>query len=377
MSLAGEVCLITGACGFLGERIIKLLLEEEELTEIRLLDRDIKPDLITSLKESQGHTKLTVFEGDIRDPELLRKSCHGATLVFHTASIIDVIGLVEETELHGVNVKGTQLLLEACIQENVRSFIYTSSIEVAGPNPQGDPIINGTEDTRYSCCLKFPYSKTKFQAEQLTLQTNGEFLRSGDKIATCALRPMYIYGEGCKFLVGHMENGMRNGDVLLRTSTKEAVVNPVYVGNVAWAHVLAAKALKDPKKRAAIGGSFYFISDDTPHMSYSDFNHEVMKPLGFGIQGRLSLPLPLLFFISFLLEMAQVLLSPFLKFNPPMNRQLLTMLNTQFTFTYGKAQRDLDYTPRYCWEDAKTWTTDWLASVLPKQREIVRAPKHP
>lgn len=42
---------------------------------------------------------------------------------------------------------GTQLLLETCIQDNVASFIYTSSIEVAGPNPCGDPIINGDEDT--------------------------------------------------------------------------------------------------------------------------------------------------------------------------------------------------------------------------------------
>lgn len=40
MSLAGVTCLVTGAGGFLGQRIVHLLLEEEEaLAEIRLLDK--------------------------------------------------------------------------------------------------------------------------------------------------------------------------------------------------------------------------------------------------------------------------------------------------------------------------------------------------
>lgn len=40
MSLAGVRCLVTGAGGFLGQRIVRLLLEEEEpLAEVRLLDK--------------------------------------------------------------------------------------------------------------------------------------------------------------------------------------------------------------------------------------------------------------------------------------------------------------------------------------------------
>ncbi|PKU28993.1 hypothetical protein llap_20703 [Limosa lapponica baueri] len=40
MTLAGVNCLVTGAGGFLGQRIVRLLLEEEEpLAEIRLLDK--------------------------------------------------------------------------------------------------------------------------------------------------------------------------------------------------------------------------------------------------------------------------------------------------------------------------------------------------
>jgi len=48
MALSGEVCVVTGACGFLGETLIRLLLKEK-LAEIRLLDRNIRSELIQSL----------------------------------------------------------------------------------------------------------------------------------------------------------------------------------------------------------------------------------------------------------------------------------------------------------------------------------------
>lgn len=253
------------------------------------------------------------------------------------------------------------------------SFIYTSTIEVMGPNPKGEPIINGNEDTVYDCALKFSYSKTKKEAEQRTLQAHSEVLQNGGRLATCALRPMYIYGEGCRFLLGHMGDGIRNKDVLFRMSLPEALVNPVYVGNVAVAHLQAARSLKDPQKRNNIGGKFYFISDDTPPVSYSDFNHVVMSPLGFNIQEKLLLPLRVLYVVCFILEFFCKMLRPFVRIVPPMNRQLLTMLNTPFSFSYQKAKTDLGYAPRYTWEEARKRTTEWLASQLPKERERIRA----
>ncbi|KAM4608908.1 hydroxy-delta-5-steroid dehydrogenase, 3 beta- and steroid delta-isomerase 1 [Polymixia lowei] len=373
MSLRGDVCVVTGACGFLGVRLVRLLLEEEELAELRLLDKHVPPQLVQSLEDCRGQTKVSVFEGDIRDGDFLKTVCRRASVVFHIASLIDVIGALDYSELYGVNVKGTQLLLEACVQENVVSFIYTSSIEVAGPNPSGDPIINGNEDTVYTSSLKFPYSRTKKEAERRTLQANGEVLQNGGRLATCSLRPMYIYGEGCRFLLGHMSDGIRNQDVLYRISAQEARVNPVYVGNVAAGHLQAARSLGDPQKRSTIGGNFYYIADDTPPASYGDFNHVMMSPLGFRIQEKPTLPFRLLYLICFFLELLRVLLRPFKRIAPPLNRQLLIMLNTPFSFSYQKARTDLGYAPKYTWDEARKSTVEWLASQLPKQREMIRA----
>lgn len=70
-------------------------------------------------------TKLSTFEGDIRDSELLRKVCKGATIIFHTASLIDVTGAINYSELYEVNVKGEELFVELpCVIFSLYIFMF-------------------------------------------------------------------------------------------------------------------------------------------------------------------------------------------------------------------------------------------------------------
>ena len=57
--------------------------------------------------EARGETRLSVLEGDIRDSDLLVRACRGVSVVFHIASLIDVIGALDYSQLYTVNVKGT------------------------------------------------------------------------------------------------------------------------------------------------------------------------------------------------------------------------------------------------------------------------------
>nr|XP_033796774.1 3 beta-hydroxysteroid dehydrogenase/Delta 5-->4-isomerase type 1 [Geotrypetes seraphini] len=372
-SLAGVSCMVTGAGGFLGSRIVQQLLqEEEELAEVRLMDTTFSPELLKTYEKFQGKTDVKFLKGDIRDATFLQKACQGLSLVIHAASIIDHIGCLDEELVKAVNVKGTQLLLEACIQNNVKYFIYTSSVEVMGPNYRGDPVINGNEDTAYESNHYFPYGQSKKVAEEYVLRANGEALRNGGSLVTCALRSMYIFGEGCRFLMCHLDDAILNKDVFLRLSRKEAIVNPVYVGNIASAHIQAAKALRNPEKATQIAGNFYYISDDTPPISYSDFNHSIAEGLGFGIQSKLAMPVLLQYFLASLLQMLSTLLKPFIKYVPPVNRHLLNIFHTPFTFSYKKAQHDFGYQPPHSWEEAKQSTNKWIASIVPQRREYLK-----
>lgn len=45
LAMAGWSCLVTGGGGFLGQRIICLLVEEKDLQEIRVLDKVFRPEV--------------------------------------------------------------------------------------------------------------------------------------------------------------------------------------------------------------------------------------------------------------------------------------------------------------------------------------------
>lgn len=66
--MAGWSCLVTGAGGFLGQRIVHLLAEEKELQEIRALDKVFRPKL-----REEFSSKWTRVMG----VELRPKSCVG------------------------------------------------------------------------------------------------------------------------------------------------------------------------------------------------------------------------------------------------------------------------------------------------------------
>lgn len=70
-----KVYLVTGATGFLGNRIVKMLLEEEKI--VRVFVRQDYPD-----------DRVEVVKGDLMDLDSIRRAVKGSDVVFHTASFI-------------------------------------------------------------------------------------------------------------------------------------------------------------------------------------------------------------------------------------------------------------------------------------------------
>ncbi|NP_001075380.1 3 beta-hydroxysteroid dehydrogenase/Delta 5--_4-isomerase type 2 isoform X2 [Equus asinus] len=369
--MAGWSCLVTGAGGFLGQRIVRLLVEEKEVQEIRALDKVFRPELREEFSKLQSKVKLTVLEGDILDEQFLKRACQGASAVIHTASIIDVTNLFNPQVTMNVNVEGTQLLLEACSQASVPIFIYTSSVAVAGPNSYREIIQNGHEEAHLETKWSSPYPYSKKLAEKAVLAANGLPLKNGGTLYTCALRPMFIYGEGSPTLYYLMHEGLNNNGILTH-NCKFSRANPVYVGNIAWAHIMALRALRDPKKAPSIQGQFYYISDDTPPQSYDDLTYTLSKKWGFCLDSRMRLPIFLKYWLAFLLEIVSFLLSPIYKYRPPFDRHLVTWQNSVFTFSYKKAQRDMGYEPLFSWEEAKKRTTEWIDALVEPHQEALK-----
>lgn len=105
------------------------------------------------LKQAYPDPRLRIYLGDIRDRARVHHSLRGITHVIHAAAMkrIDA-ATISPTEMHDVNVTGTQSILDACLSQGVRRAFYISTDKACEP-------------TTF-------YGATKLVAEQLWLSAN-------------------------------------------------------------------------------------------------------------------------------------------------------------------------------------------------------------
>ncbi|XP_011230045.1 3 beta-hydroxysteroid dehydrogenase type 7 isoform X2 [Ailuropoda melanoleuca] len=354
------VYLVTGGCGFLGEHVVRMLLQREpRLSELRVFDLRLGPWL-EELKT--GPVRVTAIQGDVTQAHEVAAAVAGAHVVIHTAGLVDVFGRASPETIYEVNVQGTKNVIEACVQTGTRFLVYTSSMEVVGPNIKGHPFYRGNEDTPYEAVHKHPYPCSKAQAERLVLEANGREVHGGLPLVTCALRPTGIYGEGHQIMRDFYHQGLRLGGRLFRAIPASVEHGRVYVGNVAWMHVLVARELQ--RRAALLGGQVYFCYDESPYKSYEDFNMEFLGPCGLRlVETRLLVPYWLLMLLAALNALLQWLLRPLLLYAPLLNPYTLAVANTTFTVSTDKARRHFGYEPLFSWEDSRSRTIRWVRAV--------------
>jgi dihydroflavonol-4-reductase len=152
--------LVTGASGFLGWHVARLLEERSYL--VRAL---VRPgSRITGLDAE-------IASGDLRDVGSLERAVAGCGLLFHAAADYR-LWAKRPVELYQSNVNGTRNLLEAARRAGVERVVYTSTVGTIGIPHDG----LGDEQTPVSLAdMAGAYKRTKFLAEQAAL----EFAASG------------------------------------------------------------------------------------------------------------------------------------------------------------------------------------------------------
>lgn len=127
-----KILLITGGTGSFGNAVLQRFLTTDSFKEIRIFSRDEKKQ--DDMRNQLKNTKLKFFIGDVRDYDSVEPATRGVDYIFHAAALKQVPSC-EFFPMQAVktNVEGTQNVIKAAGQNNVKKIICLSTDKAAYP----------------------------------------------------------------------------------------------------------------------------------------------------------------------------------------------------------------------------------------------------
>ncbi|WP_396586882.1 UDP-glucose 4-epimerase family protein [Bermanella sp. R86510] len=170
--------LVTGANGFLGSYLIKVLsLNENALVSL-------------AVRSKSSESNVRQFSvGNISSQTSWSKVVDRQDVVIHCAAMSNVNAQTDEKALKEVNVAGTLKLATDASKAGVKRFIFISSIKVNGESTSGsEPFDSKSERNPQDS-----YGKSKSEAEDKLIELGNQ---TGMEIVI--IRPPLVYGRGVK-----------------------------------------------------------------------------------------------------------------------------------------------------------------------------------
>ena len=161
--------LITGGAGFIGSHLIEYLISKSE--QVLVLDDFSGSDELNSNRSLKSDS-VEVVSGSILDQKLVEDLMKSVTKCYHLAASLGVERINNDPlKSLEVNIKGTEIVLNAASRFNVRSLLASSS-EVYGRNPnmplteESDRVLGSPKVARWS------YSEAKAIDEFYAFELN-------------------------------------------------------------------------------------------------------------------------------------------------------------------------------------------------------------
>ena len=183
MNLDNSKVLVIGGAGFIGSFVVSELLKEN-VAEVVIYDnfaRGKKEYLMESLKDPR--CKIFPVGGDVREVDILDTAMKGVDYVFCLAAMWLLHCKDYPRTAFDVNIAGTFNVLEACVKNNVKKLVWSSSASVYGdavelPMTESHPFNN-----------KNFYGATKIAGEAMAAAFNDRY-----GLEVIGLRYMNVYG---------------------------------------------------------------------------------------------------------------------------------------------------------------------------------------
>ena len=311
---ASQRILLTGASGFVGAAVLRRLLEAGH--EVRALLRK------ESVRHNVAGLDVECVEGDLRNPESVRRAMQGIEAVFHVAADYRLWAR-DPGEIRRSNLEGTRNIMEAALAAGVGRVVYTSSVATFRPRGDGSPAEE--TDSLAEADAIGAYKQSKVAAERLVQDM---VARRGLPAVivnpSTPIGPRDIKPTPTGRIIVEAASGRMPGYV-------DTALNLVHVDDVAAGHLLAFE-------RGRVGELYILGGEDVPLA-------RMLAEIA-GIAGkrapRLSIPRRAVYPIAFFAEAAARVTGR----EPFVTLDGLRMARYRMHFSSAKAERELGYSAR-------------------------------
>jgi len=308
------VSLVTGATGFVGSAVARLLAERGHRVRVLVRPASDRGNL-------EGLDAEPVV-GDLTDTASLQRAVAGCRYLFHVAADYR-IWVPDPDAMLRANVAGTRALMLAAQAAGVERIVYCSSVAALGLNKDGTPADETTPVSEAS--VVGIYKKSKYRAEQAVL----ELVRDKNLPAVIVNPAAPIGPRDIKPTpTGRMIVDAASGRMPAFVDTGLCVV---HVDDVAEGHWLALR-------RGRIGERYILGGDN---MSLAALLAMVAREVG-RRPPRVRLPVAALWPLA----MGCEALARVAGITPLVTRDHLRMSRKLMYFSSGKAVAELGYAPR-------------------------------
>jgi len=319
---------VTGANGFIGSNLVKCLLARgHEVRGLVLYGTDIK-----NIKD----TGCKILYGDLRKISDFEKYLEGIDVVFHLAARVSDWG--RWRDFYEVNVEGSKSLLEACVKNGVKKFVFISSLAVHRPRGYENGDESAPRDNR-----RFPYALSKIMVEEFL-----EECYERGKIETTIIRPgVFPFGPEDMTSFYKIAKAMEKG-LFGYVNRGRALLCTAYVENLV--HGIALAGEKDEAN-----GKVYVIGDNVK-IRWKELIEIFARHLNVP-PPKISLPYFLAKGLATVMEGVYKIF--YINSPPPLTNYRISLVAKDFFFSSERAIKELGYSPYVTIEEGVKRTVEW------------------